>query len=344
MSKLHRCIVIGASAGGVEALKQVAAGLPGDLAVPVFVVLHISPWSPSLLTEILGNVCPLPVCCPQDGEEIRGGAVYVASPDHHLLIEGGKVGVKRGPKENGFRPSIDALFRSAAYTCGAGAVGVVLSGALHDGTSGLWSIKQLGGTAVVQHPDEAQFDSMPLSALEYVAPDYLLPASEMGTLLGRLAAEPLPAPAPIGPDAEKLLAAEVAVAAGEVAIRQGIMEMGTLTPFTCPECHGTLTRIGDGPLSRFRCHTGHAYTDSALLAAVMDSTGEMIWQVVRSLEEGIMLLSGRGTSLKEAGDPVRAEIFLSRARLLEQQSKTFQKAAVEHGRTGTDNGGQKSES
>ncbi|RYD35953.1 MAG: chemotaxis protein CheB [Verrucomicrobiaceae bacterium] len=343
MKKHDRCIVIGASAGGVETLREVVAGLPADLRVPVFVVLHIPPYAASILPKILAKACPLPVIHAKDGERVSGGTVYVASPDHHLLIEGGRVAVKRGPKENRFRPSIDALFRSAAHVYGPGAVGVVLSGALDDGTSGLWSIQRTGGTVVIQQPGDARFDSMPRSALEYVVPDHLLPAAEMGPLLGRLALEPVPAAPPMDPHFEKLLAAEVKIAAEGGAFQKGIMELGTLTPFTCPECHGALARILNGLTLRFRCHTGHAYTDSALLEGVMECAGEMLWQVIRTLEESVMLLNNMGTHLREAGDMGRAEAFFTKARILEKRSRAFHDAALDHESLSGDNLGQKPE-
>ena len=182
-----QCIVIGASAGGLEPLREVVAQLPADLPVPVFVAMHLPANHQSYLPEILSNTGPLPALHPEDNLRIKPGFIYVALPDHHLLVDDGFVAVKRGPKENGFRPSIDALFRSAAYTYGSGAIGVVLSGALHDGTSGLWSIKRLGGIAIVQEPYQAQYPSMPRSALEYVDADYLIPSKEIGALLTRLA-------------------------------------------------------------------------------------------------------------------------------------------------------------
>src|SRR5215207_5340468 len=185
-----QCIVIGASAGGLEPLREVVAQLPADLPAPVFVAMHLPANHQSYLPEILSNTGPLPALHPEDNLRIKPGSIYVALPDHHLLVDDGFVAVKRGPKENGFRPSIDALFRSAAYTYGPGAIGVVLSGALHDGTSGLWSIKRLGGIAIVQEPDQAQYPSMPRSALEFVEADYKVRSEEVAALLTRLAQEP----------------------------------------------------------------------------------------------------------------------------------------------------------
>jgi two-component system chemotaxis response regulator CheB len=226
--------------------------------------------------------------------------------------------VKKGPKENRFRPSIDALFRSAAYVLGPRAIGVVLSGALDDGTSGLWSIKRLGGIAMVQRPNQARFESMPRNALDYVEIDYNLPSTEIGTLLGRLAVEPAGREDAVECNTKEHMAKEAHIAAENGAFQKGIMELGIPTPFTCPECHGALVKIAEGKMSRFRCHTGHAYTDNALLEAVMESTGQMLWQVIRSLEEGVMLLNHMGQHLQEGEDHGRAETFFAKAHELEK--------------------------
>src|SRR5215212_4205120 len=185
----QQCIVIGASAGGFQVVVNTASQLPADLPVPVFVVMHVRADHHSYLPEILAKAGPLSAVHPEDGAKIKAGVIYVAPPDHHLLIDDSHVAVKRGPKENGFRPSIDALFRSAAYSYGPGAIGVVLSGALNDGTSGLWSIKRLGGIAIVQDPYEARYPSMPRSALEYIEADYKVRSIELAPLLARLAWE-----------------------------------------------------------------------------------------------------------------------------------------------------------
>jgi two-component system, chemotaxis family, protein-glutamate methylesterase/glutaminase len=253
-----------------------------------------------------------------------------------LLIDAGRIAVKRGPKENRFRPSIDALFRSAAYVYGSRAIGVVLSGALDDGTSGLWSIERLGGTTIVQQPSQSQFDSMPRSALEYVRVDYTLPSTEIGQLLGRLAPEAT-AEVPATPDITTRMAAEVQIAAEGGAFQKGIMEFGRLTPFTCPECHGALVTLSEGAMSRFRCHTGHAYSDSALLEGIMESTGEMLWQVMRSLEEAVMLLDHIGKDLDAAGAPERAVLFFNKAREIERRSRTYRDDVLSHESLSGDN-------
>lgn len=235
------------------------------------------------------------------------------------------------------------LFRSAAYVCGPRAIGVVLSGALDDGTSGLWSIKRLGGLTVVQEPKQSRFESMPRSALDYVDADYSLPSSEIGALLGRLVKEhPVPDQAAEA-EIKARMGTEVGIATDNSAFQKGVMELGDLTPFTCPACHGALVRIAEGKMSRFRCHTGHAFTDNALLEGVMESTGEMLWQVIRSLEESAMLLSHMGRRLKDAGDDTRAEIFFSKARELVNRSGTFHEDVLRHESLSGDNVGQRGE-
>lgn len=331
------CIAIGASAGGVETLKEVVSGLPKDLPVPVFVVLHIPSYVASTLPRILSAAGPLKAVHPKDGDRIKPGVIYVAPPDQHLLIEAKRVAVKRGPKENRFRPSIDALFRSAAYVYGTGAIGVVLSGALDDGTSGLWSVKRLGGVSVVQRPSGARFESMPRSALEYVEADHQLDALEIGPLLGKLVSQGPPPAGEEESDIRKRMGTESEIAGDGGAFQKGVMEMGEPTPFTCPECHGVLVKIAEGKMARFRCHTGHAFTDNALLEGVMESVGEKLWQVIRSMEEGVMLLNNMGDHLKDAGDMDRAESFYEKARTLEQRSETFHCDVLTHESLSGDN-------
>jgi two-component system chemotaxis response regulator CheB len=315
--------------------------LPENLPVPMFVVMHVAAYQPSHLPHILSQAGDIPAVHPEDGRKIEAGVIYVAPPDHHLLIDDGVVAVKRGPKENGFRPSIDALFRSAAYAYGTGAIGVVLSGALHDGTSGLWTIKRLGGIAIVQDPLEAEYASMPRSALEYVEADYTVRSTEMAALLTRLAQEELVQDAYIkgNPEdgLEERIAKEVQIAAGTSISPETILNLGELTPFTCPECYGTLIRITEGKLTRFRCHTGHGFTEDALLEATMQMSGEMMWQMTRSLQEIEMLLEHMGQHIRDFGDSARAEKFFAKAREIGRRATYFQHMAVEHESLSRDN-------
>jgi two-component system chemotaxis response regulator CheB len=179
----QRIVVIGASSGGIEALRQLIGGLPSDFPVPICVVLHTSPQSPGLLGKILADAGALPTATAATGMPIRAGHIYVAPPDRHLLVEPGGLCLGRGPKENRFRPAIDPLFRSAAQVYGPGAVGVILTGNLDDGSAGLRTIKQLGGIAIVQDPRDALFPAMPTNALRHVVADYVVSLAEMAGAL-----------------------------------------------------------------------------------------------------------------------------------------------------------------
>lgn len=337
MSFSESIVVLGASAGGVQSLQAVVGGLPGDVPGAVFVVLHIAGSQPSSLPEILTGSGPLPACHPTNGQKIATGQIYVAPPDHHLLIDRDSIAVTKGPKENRFRPSIDALFRSAAYNYGHQVIGVVLSGALDDGTSGLWSIKRLGGLTVVQDPTEASYDSMPLSAMAQVQVDYQKPAADSGPLLVQLSAAARRDGSDGDTSLRKRLAKELEIAREGGAFQKGIMEDGALTPFTCPECAGALVQLNEDAMTRYRCHTGHAYSDSALLEGVMEATGHMLWKVMRSLEEGVMLVKHMGARIKDAGDADRAAVYFAEARELEQRSKVFHDLVLKHESVSADN-------
>lgn len=307
-------VVIGASAGGVYALKDLAAALPPDFSAAIFVVLHLSPYSPSYLPEILSHAGPLKATQAIDGEPIQGGRIYVAPPDHHLLVERDRVIVKKGPKENRFRPSIDALFRSAAYTYGPRVIGIVLTGLLDDGTSGMWSVKRLDGLGIVQEPDDALYASMPDSVLQHVDVDYSVPLAELAPLLSQLTEQTVSDKHDLSEKELNLMATEVNIAAQDNAFEMGILSMGNLTPLTCPECSGALVSIQEGKLIRYRCHTGHAYTASSLLAEVTKTIEESFWKAVRSLEEAVILLEQSGRQFEEGGNPAAAKEFYQKAR------------------------------
>jgi two-component system chemotaxis response regulator CheB len=293
--------------------------------------MHVPANHYSLLPEILSKTGPLPALHPRDNTKVEAGFIYVAPPDHHLLIDNSLIAVKRGPKENGFRPSIDALFRSAAYSYGPGAIGVVLSGALHDGASGLWSIKRLGGVAIVQEPYEAEYPSMPRSALEYIDADYKIRAKEIGPLLSNLIQEEPSQVDVVGnsmkEDARRL-AIETQVAAGVNLPEKTILELGPLTQFTCPECKGSLVRITEGNLIRFRCHTGHGFSADALLEGLMETISELVWQTTRGFQEASMLLEHIGRHMQESNGSAQADVFLAKARELNQQASRFHKIAT----------------
>jgi two-component system chemotaxis response regulator CheB len=234
--------------------------------------------------------------------------IYCGPPNCHLLVDRETVAVKHGPLENRFRPSIDALFRSAAYNHGAKVIGIVLSGMLHDGTSGLWTIKRLGGTSIVQDPADSEFNSMPLSALNEVAVDHCVRADDIGELLVDLTRKPFAGSAPRLSDGEKArIEAEVRIAAGEYVFRKERFAHGELSPYTCPDCHGTLAAIREGGAVRFRCHTGHAFSASALLTALSDDVESTLVDTVRAIEEGVLLLEemARDVAASQGADAAR---------------------------------------
>jgi two-component system, chemotaxis family, protein-glutamate methylesterase/glutaminase len=281
-------IVIGASYGGVEAMKELVGGLPERLPATILLVQHLGPTVPSVLPTVLAKAGPLPASFPVDFEPLKLGHIYVAPPDHHLLLEQDHVRLTRGPKENRFRPSVDTLFRSAAYAYGPRVVGVVLSGMLDDGAAGLWVVKDRGGTAIVQDPEEAAAPSMPQSAMQYTEVDYRLPVSGIASLLKDLAHTPA---AEEGAYAvSERMKIEVGIAKEDTAINKGIQDLFESSNYTCPECQGVLLQLKEGRILRFRCHTGHAYSSGTLLEEGQKAAEDSLWGAVRSLEERILLL------------------------------------------------------
>jgi two-component system chemotaxis response regulator CheB len=320
--KKQDIIVIGASAGGVAALTDLVRSIPAAFKGAVFIVLHIPPGSPSHLPEILADASSLKVSHPIDGEKIRYGHIYVAPPDHHMLIEKERILIKKGPKENRFRPSIDALFRSAAYSWGSRVIGIVLTGILNDGTSGSWSVKRMGGTCIVQDPAEALYPEMPKNVLEYVDVDHIVQISELGTLLAKLTSKTATKKPRISLKEREAMKMEVVISMRHKAFELGIMSLGAPTAFTCPECHGVLMQL-KGKLMRYRCHTGHAFTASALLAGISQNAEDSIWESIRILEESTMLLQQMAVHFRELGNTPAARLFTKKAKESMVQSKTL---------------------
>lgn len=326
-------VVIGASAGGIEALLELVGQLPSNFEAAVFVALHLAADSPGTLPAILSNAGSLPANHAADGAPIVSGRIYVAPADHHLLLERGRMRITRGPKENRFRPAIDPLFRTAAYAYGSQVIGIVLSGSLDDGAAGLWAIKDRGGLAVVQDPTEAAYPSMPLHALKYVQVDYRLGAAEIGKLLPRLVGEPLRAS--VGAEGEApvsdKLEIEAKIAMGDQPIQAGVMQLGPLTPYTCPECSGVLMQLQDGNLLRFRCHTGHAYSMGSLLAAINESIEQTLWGTVRVLEEHMLLLQHLSRHAGESEDQDLTRRLSFKAQTAEDKVQIVRQLALRQG-------------
>lgn len=321
-------IVIGASAGGTSALKQLVAQLPDDFLGTLFIVLHISPEHRSVLPQILARFCPLPVVQATDFEAIQPSRIYVAPSDHHLIVEQGHVRVTRGPKENRFRPSVDVLFRSAARAYGQRVIGVILTGALDDGAAGLEAVKERGGIAVVQDPFDALYPSMPIQAMKAVAVDHCVPITELGSLLVSLANEAI-LEEEVFP-VSKQMEIEVGIALEDNALEHGIMKLGEPSPYSCPECHGVLLRLKQGKLIRFRCHTGHAYSPNSLLVEVTKSIEDALWSTLRGIEESEMLMSHIAQHLHEANDGDTAELFLQKANDAKRRADLVRQAVMSH--------------
>lgn len=322
-------IVVGASAGGVEALKALVAGLPPDFPAAVLIVLHMAPSSPSVLPSLLQRCTALPVAFGQDGEPVESGRVYVAPPDRHLVVEAGRVRITRAPRENHSRPAIDPLFRSAALAYGPRVIGVILSGRLDDGTAGLWAVKDRGGTALVQDPNDALHADMPRNALQYTAVDHVVPVDELAALLVGLAREEVPATHE--PPTPRELEIEVRIAMEHYAMAQGVMSLGPVSPYTCPECHGALVRVDERSVPRFRCHTGHAFSIDSLLASVTESVENTLWSALRAVEESAMLLREAASRGGTADGGGRADPrFEQKAREADERAGLIRQAVLRH--------------
>jgi two-component system, chemotaxis family, protein-glutamate methylesterase/glutaminase len=314
-------IVIGASAGGVQALSKLVTDLPADLPAAVFAVLHVAADVPSLLPQILSRESHLPAAHAKNGEEIVNGRIYVAPPDLHLLIENKQIKLVHGPKENLHRPSIDALFRSAARWAGPRVIGVVLTGARSDGTVGMRAIKLRGGITIVQDPLEAPFPSMPMSVMQNMRVDYKMPLSEIGALINHLSRETVPEESRYAVSDEVEIESKIAeqeMEAGELIA--SVEKLGRVSKLTCPDCHGALWEINDEDILRFRCHVGHAFSAEALSNGQSQMLEVALWSAVRALEEQMMLAKRIVQRARKASHNRAAELFERRAQEAEANS------------------------
>jgi len=281
-------IVIGASAGGSEAVTCLLQQLGPDLRAAIFVVCHLMPEASNHLVEVLNTAGPFMAKQPADNEEFEYGVVYVAPPDRHLLVKQDHVRITRGPRENRWRPAIDPLFRSATVAYGTRTIGVVMSGMLDDGTAGLLAIKRCGGIAIVQDPEEAAFPDMPRSALANVEVDYCLPVGAMGTVIRRLIEEPAPHAAGAPP---RDLETEVRITESGYSSPEDASQTGELTALSCPECGGPIWQQDMTETARYRCRVGHAYSASSLLAGQDEKLEASIWAAIRLLEQRANVLT-----------------------------------------------------
>jgi two-component system, chemotaxis family, protein-glutamate methylesterase/glutaminase len=307
-------IVIGGSAGGVEALASVVSAFPPDLGASVFAVIHFPPTSSSVLPQILRRAGRLSAQHPRDGEPVVRDRIYVAPPDHHMYLEDGTVRLSRGARENGVRPAADVLFRSAAAVYGPRVIAVVLSGSLDDGTAGAISVRRRGGLVLVQHPEDALFPGMPRSVLENDRPDFVLPLDELGPAIARLVR---------GSRDASIRQQSADQSESRVTAMEKIKELtGPPSSFVCPDCNGALWELRDGEHLRFQCHVGHAYSPDSMFSSQADALEHALWVALRSLKDRAALT--RLLAERAAG---RGQVALA-SRYTEQALVTEERAAV----------------
>jgi two-component system, chemotaxis family, protein-glutamate methylesterase/glutaminase len=303
-------VVIGASAGGVEVLTRVVSGLPADLPASICVVMHIAPTSPSALAAILDRSGPLECRQASDGEALVPGVIFVASPDRHLAISDEHVSVTSGPQENGHRPAVDVLFRTAARAKRHRVIGVVLSGAQDDGTAGLALIKACGGTAIVQDPAEAMYAGMPGSAVTHVSVDTVAPSSQIAKSIVQAVRDAPP---------QHLSGAGVS---SHIALP------GDPVTSICPECGGVLTEHRDAGMTQWRCRVGHRYSPHSLADAQADDVEAALWAAVRALADRHMLLDRLAAQLESRNQERSARSFRQRAAEAAEQAEIVRRALV----------------
>lgn len=277
----HDILAIGTSAGGVEALIFLAKKLPPDLPAAVLVTLHLPSHLRSNLDDILQRKGSLPACFARDGDRLQKSRILIAPPDRHLIVENERVVLGQGPRENNSRPAIDPMLRSVAACCGPRVVGVVLTGTLNDGASGLWAVEQCGGITVVQDPNDAAFPEMPANALNRLHPDHVVSLAGMPALLTSLALAPAGEAMPV-PESVKF---EVAIAKGRSSSINEMDGLGRRSVLACPDCHGVMWEIDEGDLVRYRCHVGHAYSAEQMSLALDDNLRRALGSALRALEE-----------------------------------------------------------
>ena len=301
-------MVIGASAGGVETLKRVVANLPGDLPATVCIVLHIAPDTPSMLARILARSGPLPARAAREGDALRNGEILVAPPDRHLMVEDEHVRLSVGPRENGHRPAVDVLFRSAAEARPGRVIGVILSGTRGDGAVGLAAVKASGGGTIVQDPEEALYAGMPTTALALVAVDAVVPSDLVADTIVAMVKGEDPPPRP------KQARPTVDPSSGDPAVT------------VCPECGGVLSEHLEANVPVWECRVGHRYSPEGLVDAQAVSIESSLWVAIRALEDRRRLLERMAEQCEMRGSIRSARSFTLRAQSARDQARAIRHA------------------
>ena len=317
-------IVIGGSSGATGPLKAILGALPRDLPAAVFIVLHIPSRSIGLLSTVASAAGFLPARQAEDGMKIESGNVYIAAPDHHMILSDGVIRLGRGPRENMVRPAIDPLFRSAAMTYGPRVIGVILSGLMSDGASGLNAIKRCGGVALVQDPEDAIADEMPRRALDATIADLCIPSAKLGDVLSDFARHAPGPKLPVPPE----IRLEVDIAMGERIDTERLRKIADPAALTCPACGGVLSKMRDGRPLRFRCQVGHAFTADIVAKEQEGRVDEALRVALRIIEERAELVSRMGEEGRQSGRKAIAEMYEERAREYRGYADTIRKAVL----------------
>ena len=321
--KRRDIVAIGASAGGVAVLLDLAEALPPQFPASLLVVQHIGAH-PSALPELMRAAGRNLAVHPRNGEALEHGRIYIAPPDQHMLLVGNHIRLTRDAKENHARPAIDPLFRSVAINHGPRAIGVVLSGRLDDGTAGLQAIKACGGTVVVQDPADAEEAGMPSSAMENVSVDHVVQRGTLAATLVALVREP----AASAPDVPRKLACEYHLSLGEGNAMEHLDSIGKPSKIVCPDCNGVLWEITGSQPRRYRCHTGHAYTQGTLEYTQRVRVDEALWNALRAMQEREALLRSMADIHRNLGSNDDVARFESEAEHVARHAAHLQRMAT----------------
>ncbi|MFD2288848.1 chemotaxis protein CheB [Pedobacter petrophilus] len=289
IEEVKNVITVGASAGGLSAVSELLASLPGNIDAAVFIVIHISKVAiEENILSLLNKKSKLEVVIPQNGTKIENRKAYLAPVDHHMMLSNGTILTTRGAKENHWRPSIDVLFRTAAAAYSNCVTGIILTGLLDDGTSGMIAIKNAGGTCIVQEPEEAEYADMPQSVINNIEVDYRVSIVDMHYILSDLYSRGICVKGEV--PANLKLESEITLRMS--SNYEQTSTLGIPTMFTCPDCGGVLTKIKEDGNSRYRCFTGHVYSEDILTGEYANKIEEALWVAIRMMEERRNFISG----------------------------------------------------
>jgi two-component system chemotaxis response regulator CheB len=309
-------VAIGTSAGGVEALVVLAKGLRADFPASVLVTIHLPSDHRSELDQILGRVGPLPTVFASDGDVLRKARIYLAPPGRHLLVDGKRIMLGYGPRENHARPAIDPMLRAAAVCCANRSIGVVLTGTMGDGASGLRALKHAGGVTIVQDPKNAAYSEMPATALMQSAPDHIVHLAQIPVLLNFLVRQLADEPKPVA----DLVKSELEIARTGRSSMEQMDDIGRRSVLSCPDCGGVMWEIVDDDLIRYRCHVGHAFTADLMSVAHDEDLHRALATALRVLEERIALTQRLRQQANERHCPLVVANWAERARGFEQKA------------------------